>query len=180
MKMIKTVMAGAVAMALVSFGANAANQGQGTVNFKGSVIDAPCGIAPESADQTIDFGQISKAHLKNDGISVKKVVDIKLVNCDFTDPAAKKAVSVTFSGRDVNGHADELGTTGDTGTAIVMSGSDGSLVKFDGATPSNKMTLQEGSNTLKYSAWVKKSSAPGAEVKEGDFFATTHFNLTYE
>ncbi|MGF2917846.1 F7-2 fimbrial protein, partial [Escherichia marmotae] len=27
--MIKTVMAGAVAMALVSFGANAANQGQG-------------------------------------------------------------------------------------------------------------------------------------------------------
>ena len=45
MKMIKTVMAGAVAMALVSFGANAANQGQGVVNFKGSVINAPCGIA---------------------------------------------------------------------------------------------------------------------------------------
>lgn len=34
MKLIKTVMAGAVAMALVSFGANAANQGQGVVNFK--------------------------------------------------------------------------------------------------------------------------------------------------
>lgn len=75
MNIVKTVMAGAVAMTLVSLGANAANQnqGQGVVNFKGTVIDAPCGIAPESADQSIDFGQISKAHLNNDGISQKKM-----------------------------------------------------------------------------------------------------------
>ena len=58
MRITKTVMAAAVAATLVSFGANAANQGQGVVNFKGSVISAPCGIAPESADQSIDFGQI--------------------------------------------------------------------------------------------------------------------------
>ncbi len=56
----------------VSFGVNAANQGQGVINFKGTVIDAPCGIAQESADQTINFGQISKAHLNADGISVKR------------------------------------------------------------------------------------------------------------
>lgn len=77
-------MAGAVAMALVSFGANAnQGRGQGQVNFKGTVIDAPCGIAPESADQTIDFSQISKAHLTNGGTSQHKNVDIKLVNCDL-------------------------------------------------------------------------------------------------
>ncbi|STG02111.1 PixA protein [Escherichia coli] len=69
----------------VSFGVNAANQGQGVINFKGTVIDAPCGIAQESADQTINFGQISKAHLNADGISVKKDLDIKLVNCDATE-----------------------------------------------------------------------------------------------
>lgn len=179
MKMIKTVMAGAVAMALVSFGANAANQGQGVVNFKGTVIDAPCGIAPESADQSIDFGQISKAHLKNGGISVKKDLDIKLVNCDFTDPAAaKKTVSVTFSGTPVNGHTDELGTAGDTGTAVVVSASDGSLVKFDGVTPSNATQLQEGDNTLKYTTWVKKSSTAN-DVKEGDFTAVANFKLAY-
>lgn len=74
MKLIKTVMAGAVAMALVSFGANAANQGQGVVKFKGTVIDAPCGIAPESVDQSIDFGQIAKPHLEANGISVKKML----------------------------------------------------------------------------------------------------------
>lgn len=179
MKMIKTVMAGAVAMALVSFGANAANQGHGVVNFKGTVIDAPCGIAPESADQSIDFGQISKAHLEANGISVKKNLDIKLVNCDFSAPDAKKTVSVTFDGTPVAGHVDELGTAGDTGTAVVVSGSDGSLVKFDASQPSNTTQLQEGNNTLRYSTWVKKSNAANA-VKEGDFTAVAHFNLTYQ
>ncbi len=162
----------------VSFGVNAANQGQGVINFKGTVIDAPCGIAQESADQTIDFGQISKAHLNNNGISVKKDLNIKLVNCDLTEQ--KKTVSVTFSGTSVNGHTDELGTAGDTGTAVVVSASDGSMVKFDGTTSSNATQLQDGDNTLKYTTWVKKSSAAGTEVKEGDFTAVANFNLSYQ
>ena len=101
--MLKSTLGIAIAFSLCAV-AHAANQGQSFVNFKGTVIDAPCGIDPDSADQTIDFGQISKSHLKNDGISVKKDLDIKLVNCDFTDPTAKKTVSVTFSGTPVNGH----------------------------------------------------------------------------
>lgn len=39
--------------------ANAADQGHGTVTFTGSIIDAPCSIAPESIDQTVNLGQIS-------------------------------------------------------------------------------------------------------------------------
>ncbi|HBN6457058.1 TPA: type 1 fimbrial protein [Escherichia coli] len=177
--MLKSTLGIAIAFSLCAV-AHAANQGQGVVNFKGTVIDAPCGIAPESADQTIDFGQISKSHLKNDGISVKKDLDIKLVNCDFTAPTAKKTVSVTFSGTPVNGHTDELGTAGDTGTAVVVSASDGSMVKFDGTTSSNATQLQDGDNTLKYTTWVKKSSAAGTEVKEGDFTAVANFNLSYQ
>lgn len=176
--MLKSTLGIAIAFSLCAV-AHAANQGQGVVNFKGTVIDAPCGIAPESADQTIDFGQISKSHLKNDGISVKKDLDIKLVNCDFTDPSAKKTVSVTFSGTPVNGHTDELGTAGDTGTAVVVSASNGSMVKFDGTTSSNATQLQDGDNTLKYTTWVKKSSAAGT-VKEGDFTAVANFNLSYQ
>lgn len=170
MKMIKTVMAGAVAMALVSFGANAANQGQGVVNFKGTVIDAPCGIAPESADQSIDFGQISKSHLENDGISVKKDLNIKLVNCE-----PNNTVKVTFTGATIDGAVNELGTAGNTDTAVVISGQDGKLVQFgsEGAAQS----LKEGENTLHYSSWVKK--ATGGTVKEGDFTAVANFNLTY-
>ncbi|HGG2530681.1 TPA: fimbrial protein [Escherichia coli] len=168
--MIKTVMAGAVAMALVSFGANAANQGQGVVNFKGTVIDAPCGIAPESADQSIDFGQISKSHLENDGISVKKDLNIKLVNCE-----PNKSVAVTFTGATVAGAPTELGTAGDTGTAVVISGQDGKLVSF--GTQGDFQTLKENNNILHYSSWVKKATK--GTVKEGDFTAVANFNLTY-
>ncbi len=171
MKMIKTVMAGAVAMALVSFGANAANQGQGVVNFKGTVIDAPCGIAPEFADQSIDFGQISKSHLNADGISVKKDLNIKLINCE-----PNKSVKVTFTGATLESDNTALGTTGDTGTAVVISGQDGKLVSFgaEGAAQS----LKEGDNTLHYSSWVKAASKGSA--KEGAFSAVANFNLAYE
>ncbi|HAW2814917.1 TPA: type 1 fimbrial protein [Escherichia coli] len=172
--MIKTVMAGAVAMALVSFGANAAgnytDQGHGVVNFKGTVIDAPCGIAPESADQSIDFGQISKSHLNADGISVKKDLNIKLVHCE-----PNKSVEVTFAGATIAGANTELGTAGDTGTAVVISGQDGNLVEF--GTKGVAQSLKAGDNTLHYSSWVKK--ATNGIVKEGDFTAVANFSLTY-
>jgi P pilus assembly protein, pilin FimA len=183
MKMVKTIMAGAVAMALVSFGANAApassNQGQGQVNFKGTVINAPCGIAPESADQTIDFGQISKTHLTNNGVSQHKNVDIKLVNCDLE--GAQKTVTITFSGSNLaTGEAsDELGTSGGTGTAIKMSTPTGEFVKFDGKTAAGKYNLKNGDNTMRYSAWVQKASGEET-VTEGDFAAVANFNLAYE
>lgn len=175
MRMIKTVMAGAVAMALISFGANAANQGQGVVNFKGSVINAPCGIDPDSADQTIDFGQISKAHLNNDGISIKKNVDIKLVNCEFGTPATKNTATVTFTGTTVPGDLNSLGLS-NTNAVIKMTGQDGVFVKFDGATPSNATQLQNGNNTLHYQAWVQKGAVA---VTEGEFTAVANFALAY-
>ncbi len=71
--MIKSVIAGAVAMAVVSFGVNAAlttPQGQGRVTFNGTVVDAPCSISQKSADQSIDFGQLSKSFLQAGGETV--------------------------------------------------------------------------------------------------------------
>lgn len=175
--MKKSLVAGVVAMAMFSFGAQA--KGQGVINFKGTVIDAPCGIASGSADQTIDFGQISKAHLDAGGISVQKDLNIQLINCNLANGgnAAYKTVKVAFTGTPVNGYNDELGTAGNTGTAIVVSESSGQSVSFDGTQGSNS-NLQTGDNTLRYSAWVKKASV-GA-LKEGDFTAVANFNLTYQ
>ncbi len=85
--MIKSVIAGAVAMAVVSFGVNAAPtipQGQGKVTFNGTVVDAPCSISQKSADQSIDFGQLSKRFLEAGGTSKPMDLDIELVNCDIT------------------------------------------------------------------------------------------------
>lgn len=85
--MIKSVIAGAVAMTVVSFGVNAAPtipQGQGKVTFNGTVVDAPCSISQKSADQSIDFGQLSKSFLEAGGTSKPMDLDIELVNCDIT------------------------------------------------------------------------------------------------
>lgn len=85
--MIKSVIAGAVAMAVVSFGVNAAPtipQGQGKVTFNGTVVDAPCSVSQKSADQSIDFGQLSKSFLEAGGTSKPMDLDIELVNCDIT------------------------------------------------------------------------------------------------
>lgn len=85
--MIKSVIAGAVAMAVVSFGVNAAPtipQGQGKVTFNGTVVDAPCSISQKSADQSIDFGLLSKSFLEAGGTSKPMDLDIELVNCDIT------------------------------------------------------------------------------------------------
>ena len=74
----------------------AADMGHGKVNFKGSIIDAPCSISPNSIDQTVELGQISNMALVNGGKSTPRTFDIALENCDVTD--VKKGVQLTFSG----------------------------------------------------------------------------------
>ncbi|EHS6017983.1 P fimbria major subunit PapA [Escherichia coli] len=185
--MIKSVIAGAVAMAVVSFGVNAAPttpQGQGRVTFNGTVVDAPCSISQKSADQSIDFGQLSKSFLQAGGVSKPMNLDIELVNCDITSfkgvggaPAAKKGtVKLAFSGPRVSGHNEELDTSGGTGTAIVVQAA-GKNVSFDG-TEGDANTLKDGDNVLHYTAIVKKSSANNAQVTEGAFSAVATFNLS--
>ncbi|HCM1965166.1 TPA: type 1 fimbrial protein [Salmonella enterica subsp. salamae serovar 56:l,v:z39] len=171
--MKKTMMAGALAALVMAFGVNAADQGSGVVNFKGKVIDAPCGIAPETADQSVDFGQISKSHLAAGGISVQKNLDIRLVNCDVSK--LTKGVAVTFSGNTVSGTATELLTAGPANTAVVINGY-GSDVTFGSAT--DNIRLNNGGNTLRFLSWAKQ--ATGKTVAEGEFTAVANFNLTYE
>ncbi|HDY1347370.1 TPA: P fimbria major subunit PapA, partial [Escherichia coli] len=174
------------AMAVVSFGVNAAPtipQGQGKVTFNGTVVDAPCSISQKSADQSIDFGQLSKSFLEAGGTSKPMDLDIELVNCDITafkqGQAAKNGkVQLSFTGPQVTGQAEELATNGGTGTAIVVQAA-GKNVSFDG-TEGDANTLKDGDNVLHYTAIVKKSSANNAQVTEGAFSAVATFNLSYQ
>ena len=100
-----------------------------------------------------------------------------MVNCDATELATTGSVKVSFTGASVNGQVKELGTAGETGTAVVVSEAGGNLVSFDG-TAGAAIKLQAGDNTLRYSTWVKK--ATNGALKEGDFTAVANFNLTYE
>ena len=57
MKLNKIMMAAVIAFGASSF--TGSRSGHGKVTFTGSIIDAPCSIAPESIDQTVDLGQVS-------------------------------------------------------------------------------------------------------------------------
>ena len=176
--MIKSVIAGAVAMAVVSFGVNAA-QGQGRVTFNGTVVDAPCSISQKSADQSIDFGQLSKSVLEAGGVSKPMNLDIELVNCDITAfkvGGKNGTVNLAFTGPQVTGQVGELATNGGTGTAIVVQAA-GKNVSFDG-TAGDAYPLKDGDNVLHYTAVVKK--ATGGAVSEGAFSAVATFNLSYQ
>ncbi|HGN1301586.1 fimbrial protein [Proteus mirabilis] len=169
MKLNKLAMFAIASMAFSATVAQAAS-GDGTITFTGKVIDAPCGIATESANQAIDFGQISKSLLEKDGISQVKQIPIKLVNCDLTKAGSDtgaagsyKGVKVTFNGNTITGATEELATTG-------------SMVKFNEA--GELQALGNNDNTLMYTAWAKK--ATNGTIAEGEFNATTNFTLAYE
>lgn len=167
-----TVISGVIALSMVAFSAQA---NEGTVNFKGAVIDAPCGITPETIDQTVDFGMITTVDLESGGLIGKQDFKIELVNCDTT-ALVGKTVDVTFNGATVASAPTELGTVGGTGTAIVISSADGSDVTF--GTPTSAQVIGDGSNSLLFSAAVKK--ATGGTVAEGDFTAVSNFTLAYQ
>ena len=169
----KLSLAAVLTASLISFGAQA-GEGQGVVNFKGSVIAAACSIAPESADQTIDFGQLSKSHLETGNASETKNVDIRLTNCD-TSSLVDKTVEVTFGGTIIPGSPTQLGTLGETGTAVILSSAAGTDLTI--GTPSDPTAIVDGNNTIRFGARVVQ--ATGLIVTEGDFTAVSNFTLAY-
>ncbi|EID1042667.1 fimbrial protein [Salmonella enterica] len=85
------------------------NAGGGTIEFTGSVIEAPCSIVPESQNIQVKLGQVSNKTLKSDGLtSSPQPIDIKLTGCEFEatggqnpsnpDLGLKSKVAVEFSG----------------------------------------------------------------------------------
>ncbi|OJT44273.1 fimbrial protein [Serratia plymuthica] len=175
MKMNKALLAAAVVFGMSSLAH--ADQGHGKVTFTGSIIDAPCSIAPESIDQTVDLGQISNAALKDGGQSTPRNFDIKLESCSFGTPAAKNKVQVTFTGMESNAGNGLLGITGNAkGASLAITQADGQVITLGQAT--KEQTLQDGNNTLSFAAYLQGDGA-SATITEGDFQAVTDFTLAY-
>lgn len=177
MKMNKIVLAVAMASAMAAGFANAEtqDQGHGTVKFTGSIIDAPCSIAPGKQDQTVDLGQVSNKALENGGTSTPKAFTIDLEGCDL-DTA--KSVTTTFTGPTSAGNADALGITGDAkGASIIITDGSGQAIKLGQASP--KQDLQNLNNTLSFSAYLQGDGA-SATIVPGSFESTANFTLAYE
>lgn len=176
MKMNKTLLAVVMAFGMSSV-AHAADQGHGKVTFKGSIIDAPCSISPNSSEQTVDLGQISKVVLADSGKSTPRQFTIELENCSFGTPAAKNKVQVTFTGMESAASNGLLGITGTAkGASVAIAQADGKVIEL--GVPTKAQELQDNSNILNFAAYVQGDGA-AATITEGDFQTVTSFNLAY-
>lgn len=175
MQMTKFFLAMAVAMGVAS-GANAADQGHGTVSFSGAVIDAPCSIDAESVDQVVELGQVSNVALQageGTGTSVPKNFQIHLQGCSLS---TVKSVTTTFA---PNAGGDAyLAVTGEAkGVGVVLADASGAPIKLGQA--SNATSLKDGDNVLEFSAYVQGNGVAD-EIVPGDFKAVADFSLNYQ
>lgn len=147
--------------------------GGGMVHFKGSVVDAPCNIDPESKNQTIEMGVLSQTSLYAN-TTRKQGFDIKLTEC--TD-AAKTAV-VTFQGTPDQNIADDL-YSGLDNVGIKFSQNEGPIKL---GQPTAPQTLIDGTNVLHFFAQaVYTGGDKETKVAQiGDFEIPCQFNIAYQ
>ncbi|BEN13848.1 fimbrial A protein [Serratia marcescens] len=180
MKLNKIMLAAVMAFGVSSL-AHAADQGHGKVTFSGSIIDAPCSIAPESLDQTVELGAISNVALKSGGKSTPRNFQIKLENCDLitTDPGKNNTVELTFSGSASAANDKLLGITGTAkGAGIAITDGAGNDIAL--GKPSKARELQNGANTLSFAAYLQGATASTAVITPGEFQSVADFTLAYQ
>ncbi|AVN32292.1 type 1 fimbrial protein [Serratia marcescens] len=174
MKLNKIMLAAVMTLGTISM-ANAANQGGGSVTFKGSIIDAPCSIEPGSLDQTVKLGDIASAQLKNGGKSTPQDILIKLVGCDVQ---TAKTVTTTFSGTESEAAPGLLAMKGSArGASIAINDIDGKLLPLTTASKAQK--IEDGQATLRFSAHLQGDGASAAIVP-GEFNSVADFTLAYQ
>ncbi|EOW1695486.1 fimbrial protein [Providencia stuartii] len=178
MKMKTIAMATFMALGLAS-AANAADQGHGKVTFKGSIIDAPCSISPDSIDQTVELGQISNMALVDGGKSSPRIFDIALENSDVTN--LTKGVQLTFTGAAASFDTTNktLGIVGTgAGAGVQITNGSGNVITLGTATPFQN--IQDGNNTLRFSAYLMGNGGDISTITPGDFSSVADFTLSYE
>ncbi|MBD8109066.1 fimbrial protein [Erwinia persicina] len=174
MKMNKIMLAAAMTLATVSM-AHAANQGSGTVNFKGSIVDAPCSIDPGTDDQTVKLGDVASAQLKNGGKSTPQDILISLVGCDVQ---TAKNVTTTFTGAESESAPGLLAMRGTArGASIAINDIDGSLLPLNKASKTQK--IEDGDTILRFSAHLQGDGASAA-ITPGGFTSVADFTLSYQ
>lgn len=176
--MKKIILAALVSGAMSTSVLAADSQGDGTVTFEGSIINAACGIAPESVDQTVNLGQVTTKQLLGGGTSRPVPFTIELVDCEMDDPASPNNLAkVTFTGGISSEVAGALAIQGAAaGAGVVIIGLNGLPVTLDGST-STDVKFQNGDNSLLFSAYLKGATAAATP---GAFTALANFTMDYE
>ncbi|WP_421251387.1 fimbrial protein [Aeromonas sp. 600584] len=186
--MKKTTIASAMMMFMFSAAVFAADdreaaagapteQGHGVIKFVGAIIDAPCSIAPESVDQTIQMGQVANSLLESQGETPLRPFEIHLEACSL-DTA--KTASITFNGVADDSEKKHLAINGFAkGAAVaIVNQLDGSEVVL--GTPTKGAALLKGDNHLKFGAKLVSNIKSGEKATPGEFTATSDFIMNYQ
>lgn len=181
----KTLLATATAAALIGpAAAFAADFGQGTITFTGSVLDAPCSIPAADLNQTIDLGQISKNDLTTtNATSATLPIEIHLTGCNFTasgTPAVPQLnkLKISFAGTFSDTTKAILTNTAPNGAANVGIQIVDNAGKVITSTPTAEQTLAAGNlNTLRYGVRLINNGTAAATA--GKVGAQVVFTLTY-
>lgn len=94
MKVSRLLLAG-LASSLLCANVMADDQGSGKITFSGEVIDAPCTIAADDVDKTVDLGEITLAEITSAGKSTPVPVEIHLTDCSLTNYTTSGGVNVS-------------------------------------------------------------------------------------
>lgn len=153
----------------------------GTIHFEGNLVNAACAVSTKSADQTVTLGQYRTASFKAVGDTTAQVpFTIILNDCD---PKVAATAAVAFSGQADNTNNNLLAvssadnSTTATGVGVEILDNTSSPLKPDGATFSAKQSLVEGTNTLRFTARYKATSA---DTTPGQANADATFIMKYE
>lgn len=179
-----------LAMTLLGLFSSAAMAQTGNVHFEGTIVDAPCSISSETADQTVDLGQISNTALVAGGTSPEKAFSIKLEECNWLpvaegEVAPLRKVSVTFNGTEnaeidgilqVSGFGDDFQYANNVGIEILQAGQAVTL-----GTSLDAADIVSGDNTLAFGARVHGAADATVDtIPLGNFEGLANFALSYE
>lgn len=149
----------------------------GTIQFLGSVVDAPCSVSADSEHGIVTLDQVTLDSLGTKGTASgqAKAFSINLENCDVT---TYTNATVTFHGQSSPDQAGVLANTAGsgaaTGVALQLYGPDGN--KLDVEKASSSQSLSNGTNKIPMSVdYMTTVDAPTAGAVE----SVATFQITY-
>lgn len=147
----------------------------GTVQFNGSIVNAPCTVDINSEGLNVDLGQYRATDFSKTGdVTGVKPFNINLNNCS-AETYSKAAV--TFNGTTAAGNNKAPSVTGGaTGVGIQILRNNAALA-VDGSEASADVNLNEGENRLAFQA---QYIALNNTVTPGAANATANFTVTYK
>lgn len=174
------IIAKLAAVAVTGLLSQSAFAADGTVNFIGEIVDAPCSIAPQSQNLTVPLGKVSRTTLDGAAgkVSAPAKFTIDLLGCGATATGATVTFAAPADATNANllrVGVGEVDGSFATGVGIQVADSSGKQIPVGQA--SGNYTLAQGDNALSFQANYM-STGPAVTVGRGN--AMAQFTVAYK